>query len=169
MARPLIKITIFRGEFSNRIREWERRVLLRSGGFTRSVMRRRIRRKAYGSTSPPGGFPYAHAPGGAGLKAIYFDVKLGFVNSDVVIGPQKFVRKRPKMGKQRRTTIRSRKVVPQLINEGGPASVITEWKHSGITERGTANYPARPFRDIIQPIAENFLREAMRTTSEGFR
>jgi hypothetical protein len=118
----------------------ERKVLARTGGFARKVMRGGMRRRK--KISQPGEYPSAHA---GQLKELIF---FGYDDGQLVVGPVLF------KGKGRQP---QGKTVPELINEGGTVTMKTK------RTTYTANYAARPFVDLTMPAAAKALADNMET------
>lgn len=116
----------------------ERKVLARTGGFARKVMRQGMKRRK--KVSQPGQYPSAHA--GQLKQLIYF----GYDGGGLVVGPVLF---------KGRGAQPVGKTVPELINEGGTVTV----RETRRTYK--ANYAARPFVALTAPAAAKALADNM--------
>lgn len=120
------------------IEKKERRVLIRTGSFGRTTMRRNFRKRK--KPSKPGQPPHVRQSGNRGLKLVRWAL-VG--KQTVVIGPLKF-----------NTSTRSSKPTPQLLEEGGTARIKT-----GSEGTATARFRPRPFRDkTFRPTRDFMLR-----------
>ena len=123
----------------------ERRVLARAGGYSRSTMRRGMRRRR--GAGQEGGFPNAHSGELRDLIYFNYDPKEGSVS----IGPLRF-RNQPSWLPSGVET------VPQLINEGG----IVRRKIAG--KLRTRRYRKRPFVELTRQKAAPKLVEIYKQT-----
>ena len=146
LARATVKFIDESDRLHRRIAKKERRVLFRTGSFGRTVMRRTIpRRKKKSRAGQP---PHAHAPGASGLKDVRYAVNVPA--GTVVIGHPRYPSAR-----RGKTTVRSNKPVPQLLNEGGSARLETV--DEGSRRSLPLNYRPRPFRDRAMRPTQDFM------------
>lgn len=136
-----------------RIQSKERRVLFRTGGYGRGVMRRLIRRRK--KVSPPGRPPHAHKPGATGMKDVRYAVNAQA--GIVTIGHPRYPVRASRAGNNGvSSVVRSRKPVPQLLNEGGSARMEITDRTRGRTSV-PLNYRPRPFREKALAITHGFM------------
>lgn len=122
-----------------------RTVLAKTGGFTRLVMKRAMRKVTKKrNVSQPGEYPLAHE--GTLRRLIFFGYDLP--SKSLVVGPTLFKGKRGSG---------STKTVPELVNYGGVA------RRMASTGRVVQHYRPRPFVALTMPAAIRVLRENMAT------
>lgn len=163
-AMQMTVITDF-DRLNKRLKRKERRVLSGTGAYTRGVLLKRISRSK--QVSKPGGYPKSKISGSGrnGIRLILFNVRSERL--DVIIGPAYFgstVSKRTQVSRQgvRRIVQRSRKPVPQLLNEGGMAVRTTRYSGTGRSSTQRLRYRPRPYRELVRPIALKRFRELVR-------
>lgn len=143
------KMFLDRPEILKRIDTKRRRVLFRTGGFGRQVMKRQMRKGGKKrKQSKPGEAPRTHV--GLLRKLIYFG--LADDGETVVIGPQY-------TGQSRTTQAAGGKPVPQLLNEGGRAALAFP---DGNVE--TVEYLPRPFIDPVRPTIQEAYENNIKET-----
>ena len=144
-----VKLFFDRATVESALDKHERRVLGRTGAFTRKVMRNSIRKrpkkKGFKSTPP---FPRYVAHSNSGLRLIFFVYEPA--KGSVVIGPVKFRHKTEYVMHNRieRYDIGA-DTVPELLNTGG-TSRVTRVYRSGRTYLHTFNYRKFNFVDIAR-------------------
>lgn len=133
-------------EVTRRFQAKKKKVLFKTGGYGRSYIKQRIRRRK--SVSPPGGYPYSHTFANTGFKDLHFAVENG---ETVTIGHRLY--------RQRSSVIPIGKTVPQIINEGGRARIASRGSDGSSTRH--VRMRARPFRGLAFPAIARFAFAAM--------
>lgn len=156
-----VKILIERATVDNAVDRYERKILTRTGAFGRTVMRRSIRKARKKGHKPTPPFPRYKAHPNSGLRLIIF--VYDSIKGSVTIGPLKFRTKTKSRWHNRTQTIDLKgKSVPELLNEGGTATITRTYK-SGRTYRDTANYRRFPFRDLAFDKTVKFMKDLIKT------
>ena len=162
MVAPLkisdIKVVIDKATMDTAYDKYERKVLTRTGAFSRRVMRNSIRRKpkrkAY-TPIPP--YPRYQANSSSGLRLIIFVYDK--IKGTITVGPVKFKSSQRRRFKNRTETWSySKTSVPQLLNEGGTVNVDQMYK-SGRSYFKTYRFRAFPFVNEALEISVKRMKE----------
>lgn len=146
-----------KSRFLDKVHSQHSRVLHKVGAYGRTATARLFRKRS--GPSPVGSPPHAHTSGKSGLKDVRFRVDMPRLT--VVVGHEDYNRPASKTRNGRRRTLRARKPVPQLLNEGGRAQLSVD------SNRGRSsyvlNYRPRPFRKQAMMAAVDFMGNLLAT------
>jgi hypothetical protein len=170
MAKVKTRVRInYRSNFSNfqyRLDQKQKRVLERTGAYVRVIVQNSMPNQASPKSRKKkiaGRPPRAHKGKGGGLRWVLWSLQRN--NQSVIIGPGRTHAKNSWIRGDRVFSVKSKKPVPQLLNESGSAEITVTYLKSRIVYRFLTNYSRYPIsdHDPTREKALRFFREAIRT------